>query len=80
MILGQLSQSTEGGISRRALQDEFSRHLDSVAAKMNEPQRRTQFNQLMRDLENDFYIVEINEDNFDFASGLMKAWWKKYYA
>jgi hypothetical protein len=25
-------------------------------------------------------IVEIDDESYDFASGLMKAWWKKYYA
>jgi len=79
-ILGQLSQSSDKGIRRPTLQVEFERHLDAVGVAMNEPERRTQFNQLMRDLENDFYVVEVTEDYFDFASGLMKAWWKKYYA
>lgn len=80
MMLGQLSQSAAGGISRRALQDEFQRYLHSAGFNLNEPERRSQFNRLMRDLENDFYIVETADDCFDFASGLMKAWWKKYYA
>ena len=80
MMLAQLSQSSASGISRRALQDEFHRYLQSAGVNINEPERRTQFNRLMRDLENDFYIVETDNDSFDFASGLMKAWWKKYYA
>jgi hypothetical protein len=38
------------------------------------------FNQLMRDLENDFYVAEVKPGDFDFASGLIKQWWSKYYA
>lgn len=79
-ILGQLSLSSASGLSRRALLSEFVRHLDAQGLEMNEPDRRRQFNHLMRDLENDFYIVEIDDESYDFASGLMKAWWKKYYA
>jgi hypothetical protein len=51
-----------------------------MGVKLTASEQRRQFNQLMRDLENDFYVVEIAGDSFDFASGLMKAWWKKYYA
>ena len=79
-MLGQLSLSSRSGISRRALLEEFSRHLEHARLAVSDPEKRRQFNQLMRDLENDFYIVEIDEGNFDFASGLMKSWWKKYYA
>ena len=80
LILGQLSQSDSTGITRRALRDEFNRHLDELGTQLNASEQRRQFNQLMRDLENDFYVVETANDSFDFASGLMKAWWKKYYA
>lgn len=79
-ILGQLSQSSSNGLTRRALLSEFVTHLDDRGFELNEPDKRRQFNHLMRDLENDFYIVEIDDASYDFASGLMKAWWKKYYA
>lgn len=79
-ILGQLSQSSARGLSRRALLSEFLGHLDAQGWTANDPDKRRQFNQLMRDLENDFYIVEIDDESYDFASGLMKAWWRKYYA
>ena len=79
-ILGQLSQSSLQGLSRRSLLREFTGHLDAQDWKASEPDKRRQFNQLMRDLENDFYITEIDDENYDFASGLMKAWWRKYYA
>jgi hypothetical protein len=79
-ILGQLSQSSARGLSRRALLSEFLGHLDAQGWTASEPDKRRQCNQLMRDLENDFYIVEIDDESYDFASGLMKAWWRKYYA
>ena len=36
----------------------------------------------MLDLENDFYIVEVEggEGSYDFASGVLKSWWRKYHA
>jgi predicted AAA+ superfamily ATPase len=30
--------------------------------------------------ENDFYVCEVSDGLYDFASGILKAWWKKYYA
>ena len=40
------------------------------------------FNRLLLDLENDFYIVEVEEEEetCDFASGVLKSWWRKYHA
>ena len=33
------------------------------------------------DLQNDFYVAELsNEGCYDFASGILKLWWRKYYA
>ena len=43
-------------------------------------QRQRHFNGLLRDLENDFYIVEVGENQYDFANGVLKSWWRKYYA
>ena len=43
-------------------------------------ERRQLFNQLLLDLENDFYIVEVGEGHYDFASGVLKSWWRKYHA
>ena len=43
-------------------------------------ERRKRFDQLLRDLENDFYVAETADGSIDFASGLLKAWWRKYYA
>jgi len=33
----------------------------------------------MQDLQHDFYIGEVDTNRYDFESGLMKAWWKKFY-
>ena len=38
------------------------------------------FNRITLDLENDFYIVEVKPRIYDFASGVLKLWWRKYYA
>ena len=78
-LLSQLSISSNG-LSRRALQQEFDRVLNEAGVETNRNKRKSQFNQMMRDLENDFYVVETAEDQYDFASGVMKAWWRKYYA
>ena len=43
-------------------------------------ERRQLFNQILLDLENDFYIVEVDQGIYDFASGVLKPWWRKYYA
>ncbi|MEM9481261.1 MAG: hypothetical protein AAGA58_16550 [Verrucomicrobiota bacterium] len=78
-LLSKLSLS-EAGFSRSRLLQEFERILDAEGSKLPAHARKQQFNQLLRDLENDFYVAEISEDHFDFASGILKAWWKKYYA
>ena len=61
------------------LQD-FEGILDDAGLELPAHQRKQQFNQLLRDLENDFYVSEITPDVYDFASGILKSWWKKYYA
>ena len=78
-LLAKLSV-TSGSLARTNLQGEFDRivHEQGVNAPVHE--RKRMFNQLLRDLENDFYVVETGDDCYDFASGLLKAWWKKYYA
>lgn len=78
-LLGQLSLSSVG-LSRAKLTQEFERHLADAGQAVPAHERKRQFNQLLRDLENDFYVSEIAENQYDFASGVLKAWWKKYYA
>jgi hypothetical protein len=65
---------------KKKLMAEFERILHEAGDTATADQRKQLFNQLMRDLENDFYVMELPDGCFDFASGLMKLWWKKYYA
>ncbi|MCB1781642.1 MAG: ATP-binding protein [Candidatus Competibacteraceae bacterium] len=78
-LLGQISLSP-ADLSRTALTQEFERYLTEAGQTVPAYERKRHFNQLLHDLENDFYISEIAENQYDFASGLLKAWWKKYYA
>lgn len=78
-LLGQISLSSVG-LSRAKLTQEFERHLADAGQAVPAHERKRHFNQLLRDLENDFYVSEIAENQYDFASGVLKAWWKKYYA
>ncbi len=78
-LLSQLSLSS-AGLSRTALSQEFERHLAQAGQTVPVHERKRHFNQLLRDLENDFYVSEVADSQYDFASGLLKAWWKKYYA
>lgn len=78
-LLGQISLSP-AGLSRMALSQEFERHLAQAGQTVPAHERKRHFNQLLRDLENDFYVSEVTDNQYDFASGLLKAWWKKYYA
>lgn len=77
-LLGQISLSP-AGLSRAALLHEFERHLAESGQSVPAHERKRHFNQLLRDLENDFYVSEIAENQYDFASGVLKTWWKKYY-
>jgi len=77
VVLTKLSLS-KCGLDRKALFAEFENLLHGQIPSPHDRQR--QFNQLMRDLENDFYVIEIRKNRYDFASGLIKMWWRKYYA
>jgi hypothetical protein len=72
-----LSQTDLG---RSTIEQEFDRVVQSFGIELREHDRKRLFNQLLRDLENDFYVAETSEGKYDFASGLIKAWWRKYYA
>ena len=78
-LLGQISVSGSG-LGRATLEQETERALSDLGATLPPFERRRTFNQLMLDLENDFYIVEIEEGVYDFASGVLKSWWRKYHA
>ena len=80
-LLGQISVSGSG-LRRAALLQETERRLAELGDSPRADERRQVFNQLMLDLENDFYIVEVEggEGSYDFASGVLKSWWRKYHA
>ena len=78
-ILAKLSVSMDG-LSRATLLADFDHILHEQGMAVAAEQRKQLFNQLMRDLENDFYVAEVTGGKYDFASGLIKQWWSKYYA
>ncbi len=77
-ILSLLSQS-DGGISRRAL----FQHYQEIESKRSDARTghtlKHAFDRLLLYLQSDFYIEEITDDHYDFASRLLKTWWRKYY-
>ena len=78
-LLGQISVSTSG-LRRATLLQETERALMDLGVTPVAHERRQLFNRLLLDLENDFYIVEVEEWVYDFASGVLKSWWRKYHA
>ena len=78
-LLGQISVSASG-LRRAALLQETERSLADLGVTLAAHERRQLFNRLLLDLENDFYIVEVEEGIYDFASGVLKSWWRKYHA
>ena len=78
-VLNHLCKASEMGASRSTL----SQLVDATYSPGKLPpihERKRLFLQLMRDLENDFYINEVANERYGFASGIMKAWWRKHYA
>ena len=78
-LLAKMSLS-QHDLDRSIIEQEFDRVVQSQGVNLPEHDRKRLFNQLLRDLENDFYVAEISDGKYDFASGLLKAWWRKYYA
>ena len=70
----------ESGLQRETLLQEMERLLLEQDTQLPAHERKRTFNQLLLDLENDFYIVEGTEGSYDFACGVLKLWWRKYYA
>ncbi len=78
-LLGRISVSGSG-LRRATLLQETERVLSDLGAALPPFERGQTFNRLMLDLENDFYVVEAGEGVYDFASGVLKSWWRKYHA
>ena len=71
---------SDSGLRRVTLLQETERLLADLGVTLPAHERSQMFNQLLLDLENDFYIDEVQEGSYDFASGVLKSWWRKYYA
>ena len=78
-LLSQISLSA-AGLRREILLQEMERLLSGWGAELPAHERKQAFNRLLLDLENDFYIVEGADRRYEFASGVLKFWWRKYYA
>ena len=78
-MLAKISLTTDG-LSRDVLSQEFDRVIQQAGLGLSAHQRKRNFNEMLRDLENDFYVAEVEENQYDFASGVLKSWWRKYYA
>ena len=68
------------GLRRATLLQETERALMELGVTLPAHERRQIFNRLLLDLENDFYIVVVDGGLYDFASGVLKSWWRKYHA
>ena len=78
-LLGQISAS-EKGLGRKILLQETERLLADLGLELPTHERRQVFNRIMLDLENDFYVEEVEPSVYDFAGGVLKLWWRKYHA
>jgi hypothetical protein len=78
-ILDHLCRTADGA-SRQALLTEYQRTLPAGKKTPPAHELKRRFLQLLHDLENDFYVTETAPDQWDFGSGILKSWWRKYYA
>ena len=78
-LLSRLAVS-ESGLEREELMSNFLAMHEQSELNLPGYEQKQVFNELLCDLENDFYVSEVSPDRYDFSSGVMKAWWRKYYA
>ena len=78
LFLGKLSLS-DRGLSPRTLFQFYRQIEDRKTGPRIGPALSQAFQRLMLHLQSDFYIEARDNDAFDFASRLLKNWWKKYY-
>lgn len=79
-VYSLLNQLSLGNVI--ALKDLFARYVkvESKRAKpRNEKQLMQSFGRLLMFLQIDFYVEDVGGRRYDFASQLLKLWWKKYY-
>lgn len=77
-LLSKLSIS-DNGISRSSLLNFYRQVEEKKTGKRKEYALNQAFQRLLLYLQSDFYIEEKENGIFDFASHLLKIWWKKYY-
>ncbi len=77
-ILSLLSKSDEG-ISRRTLYQHYQEIESRKSGVRTGHSLKQAFDRLLLYLQSDFYIEEITNGYYDFASFLLKTWWRKYY-
>lgn len=77
-LLNKLATSTHG-LTQRALYTLYSQVEDKKTTPRKSPVLLQAFHRLLLHLQSDFYIEDTSDGRFDFASRLIKTWWKKYY-
>jgi len=77
-LLNKLSLS-EDGVSRNTLLQLYRQIEEKKTKGRTGPALNQGFQRLLLHLQSDFYIEEAENGNYDFASRLLKTWWKKYY-
>lgn len=78
-FLGRLSLS-DTGLSQSALFQLYRQIEDRRTASRTGPALSQAFQRLMLHLQSDFYIEAKDDGAFDFASRLLKHWWRKYHS
>ena len=71
--------NTKGSIAH-ALLGQISASETGLGIELPAHERRQVFNRILLDLENDFYVEEVEAGVYDFAGGVLKLWWRKYHA
>jgi uncharacterized protein len=77
-FLDSLSLSDDG-LSQDALFQLYRRIEERKTDSRQGPALTQAFQRLLMHLQSDFYIERNGDDIFNFASHLLKTWWKKYY-
>jgi uncharacterized protein len=77
-LLNELSLCQDG-LSRKSLYHLYARTEDKKTAPRKGIALNQAFQRLLLHLQSDFYIEEIRNARFNFASRLIKTWWRKNY-
>ncbi|OGW14594.1 MAG: hypothetical protein A3K09_07220 [Nitrospinae bacterium RIFCSPLOWO2_12_FULL_47_7] len=80
-VYGLLKQlSLKNGVGLKDLFASYMKFESKRAKPRNEKQLMRSFGRLLKFLQIDFYVEDIGGKRYDFASQLLKLWWKKYHA